>query len=174
MVKLKSDYIVQYITSWLEDKYLYIQMELCSDNLKNILEIRHNVFERKPLETMNAIEYYIMCRLFIEILECVQYLHEHKPPVIHRDIKPHNILINDHDINGRFIKLCDFGLAKYQDMNTMQTSKHSGTLKYMAPEVLNSGSYDWRSDIYSLSIIGQDLFETDFNASVFTISLFHS
>jgi serine/threonine-protein kinase len=43
-----------------------------------------------------------------KIIECVNYLHERK--IIHRDLKPANILITD-GINGRFVRLADFGLS---------------------------------------------------------------
>ncbi len=52
--------------------------------------------------------YYICCELLTEITECAHYLHGRN--VIHRDLKPANILITD-GINGRFVKLRDFGLS---------------------------------------------------------------
>jgi serine/threonine-protein kinase len=52
----------------------------------------------------------------IELLESVDYLHKQNPPIIHKDLKPENILI-DFRINGRFIKLSDFGLAKFHEFD---------------------------------------------------------
>ena len=63
-------------------------MELCSDNLMNIINQKKMLFRRQESEAMNSIEYFISCEIFKEILECVQYLHESKPPIMHRDIKP--------------------------------------------------------------------------------------
>ncbi|CAG2169642.1 unnamed protein product [Oppiella nova] len=74
LLSVRSDYCVQYYDSWSESKHFYIQMEFCSHNLRNILEL-------KP-----------------QILESVQYLHELNPQIIHRDLKPDNILIEG---NGR-------------------------------------------------------------------------
>src|ERR1700753_4494791 len=73
-----------------------------------------------------------MCK---EILESVGYLHESNPPIIHRDLKPHNILITEESRNGRFLKLCDFGLATFDSLTTVSHSVGKGTPKYMAPEV---------------------------------------
>ena len=120
------------------------------------------VFNRNEHDTMSDIEYFISCKIFIEILLAVQYLHDLNPPIIHRDLKPANILFDDQGHNnGVFFKLCDFGLAKLYDGNTL--TKELGTPKYMAPEVW-TGHYDTRADIYSLSVIGRnDIFQLDNN-----------
>ncbi|CAG2178831.1 unnamed protein product [Oppiella nova] len=78
-------------------------MELCSDDLKNILQMKPQFFGRQNGEPMDLYEYFISCELFREILECVQYLHELDPQIIHRDLKPENILIDRHGRDGRFV-----------------------------------------------------------------------
>ena len=88
-------------------------MELCSHNLKKVIEEKPKCFQRQSSEAMNSIEFYISCQLFKELLESVGYLHELNPPIIHRDLKPANILITEESRNGRFLKLCDFGLATF-------------------------------------------------------------
>ena len=158
-------------------------MELCSDNLQNILEYKHEIFDRHKLVQMNQLEYYISCRIFIELLKALNYLHEQSPPILHRDIKPGNILFSNTGIEtGIFFKLCDFGLAKLykgtiktenmdkkppinHNLNStndtsMSTSntKDVGTYKYMAPEVRYSRKYDIKADVYSLGIVAQELF----------------
>src|ERR1700721_2086714 len=117
--KLSEVYVVRYYESWIESNSLYIQMELCSHNLKKVIEEKPKCFERQSSEAMNSIEFYISCQLFKELLECVQYIHGLKPPIIHRDLKPGNILIVEKSSNGRFLKLCDFGLAKEHEFNSM-------------------------------------------------------
>ena len=167
--KVKSNAIVKYFKSWndINDNH-FIQMEFCSDNLKNILRVKHQFFGRKSDSiAMNAIEYYITSQLFTEIIECVQYLHEYNPPIIHRDLKPRNILFTMVNANkGRFIKICDFGLIKFHESADMSHTQDQGTDKYMAPEVKNSRHYDTKSDIYSLSIIGKELFAIDSNRDI--------
>ncbi|CAG2168208.1 unnamed protein product [Oppiella nova] len=138
--KVRSEYCVQYYNSWPESKHLYIQMEFCSQNLRNILEMKPKVFDRQIGEAMDCVEYFISCEIFREILESVQYLHELNPQIIHRDLKPDNILIDGNGRNGRFVKLCDFGLAKIHDndINCKTNDKHTtgvGTPKYQAPEI---------------------------------------
>ncbi|CAG2100645.1 unnamed protein product [Medioppia subpectinata] len=72
----------------------------------------------------------------IELLECVQYLHQSCPPVIHRDLKPSNVLIsqNNNTYNKRFLKLCDFGSATSDDMTSMTNTFSIGTSQYTALE----------------------------------------
>ena len=71
-----------------------------------------------------------------------------KKNIIHRDIKPENIFINDF---GDF-KLGDFGIARKLE-NTTGGLSQKGTFLYVAPEVANSTTYDYRADIYSLGIV---------------------
>ncbi|CAG2164032.1 unnamed protein product [Oppiella nova] len=162
-INVHSEYVVQYFNSWTEVNSLYIQMEFCTQNLRNILEVKPQVFGRQLGEAMDCVEYFISCEILRQILESVQYLHELNPQIIHRDLKPENILITENIRNGRFIKLCDVGLATFHDknINYMTRDKHStgvGTLKYQAPEVVQ-GIYGHKVDIYSLALIGQDIFE---------------
>lgn len=72
----------------------------------------------------------------------------HKKGIIHRDIKPQNIFVND---NGDF-KLGDFGVARMSS-ETKNALSFKGTLTYMAPEVYRMVSTDARSDIYSLGMV---------------------
>ncbi|CAG2168297.1 unnamed protein product [Oppiella nova] len=158
LAKMRSDFVVRYYNSWLEGKHLYIQMEYCSQSLKPMLSVKGQVFGRQKGDPMNIYEYYLSCEIFRELLECVQYLHDLDPPVIHRDLKPDNILIAKDVRNGRFVKLCDFGLATVHDMASMSHSTNVGTFKYMAPEVHQS-RYTCKADVYSLGEIGQELFD---------------
>jgi serine/threonine-protein kinase len=73
----------------------------------------------------------------------LEYLHGHEPPIIYRDLKPSNIMI---DVKGR-VKLVDFGIARHHDENADYT--HVVSAGYSPPEQYR-GSGDERSDIYSL------------------------
>lgn len=94
-------------------------------------------------------------RLFIQVCSAVE--HGHLKGVIHRDLKPGNILV---DQKGR-TKIIDFGVAKSTDsdiaVHTLWTSAGQiiGTLQYMSPEQCNADpvDVDTRSDLYSLGII---------------------
>ena len=165
MSQLNSEYVVKYYNSWTEGiiinkqlaTFVYIQMELCSQNLQSLIESINDLNEEK----FESIKYFIRNQLFIELLECLNYLHSKN--IIHRDLKPQNILITDGK-NGRFLKLCDFGISKVIEI---QNTRCVGTLEYMAPEINDSNNYDsntdksyynLKSDIYSLGIIATKLF----------------
>jgi serine/threonine protein kinase len=109
-------------------------------------------------QNMKTLCYYICCELLTEIIECVDYLHGRN--VIHRDLKPANILITN-GINGRFVKLGDFGLSVIHERNDQSHTQDSGTLKYMAPEVNDSRKYDMEADIFSLGKIVEELFNSE-------------
>jgi serine/threonine protein kinase len=136
---------------------LHIQMELCYKTLRDILNQINTELKQNPFEIMTPISYYISCELFIETLECVNYLHKQKIPIIHRDLKPTNILIA-FKTKGRFVKLADFGLAKLQESEDQSNSSKTGTPKYMAPEVYTSRRYGTKADVFSLGAIIPELF----------------
>ncbi len=84
----------------------------------------------------------------IQISEALE--EAHSKGVVHRDIKPDNIMVN----TKNRIKVMDFGLAKLKgSLKLTRTSSTVGTLAYMAPEQIQGGDVDARSDIFSLGII---------------------
>lgn len=100
--------------------------------------------------------------LFLDVCDALQ--HAHQKGVIHRDVKPNNVLVTVHD--GRPIpKVIDFGLAKaFQSSLPLDSAKSSpgqiiGTLEYMSPEQaqLRNSDIDTRTDIYSLGALLYEL-----------------
>lgn len=79
---------------------------------------------------------------------CLALKYIHKLHVIHRDIKPSNIFLTKNGI----IKIGDFGISKILIKNVKNTNTQIGTPNYMPPEVINSESYDYKVDIWSLGI----------------------
>ncbi|CAG2164963.1 unnamed protein product [Oppiella nova] len=148
--KVRSKYVVEYYNSWTEESVLYIQMELCSQNLRNIVEVKPKVFGRQSGEVMDCVEYFISCEILRQILESVQYLHELNPLIIHRDLKPENILIAENVRNRRFVKLCDFGLAVEHRTTSQSHTTNVGTIRYMAPELDQSKYTTWTTSEKSL------------------------
>ena len=79
--------------------------------------------------------------------------HAHRRGVIHRDIKPGNILLME---NGQTVKITDFGIARLDSSDDMQKT-HAGTVlgtpRYMSPEQATGQKLDGRSDLFSLGVI---------------------
>ena len=82
-----------------------------------------------------------------EILKGLKYLHEYKPPIIHRDIKCDNIFINK---NTGEVKIGDLGLSIILK-DTEYADQFCGTIEYCSPEVYQK-KYGVKSDIYSLGM----------------------
>ncbi|SHE27331.1 Stk1 family PASTA domain-containing Ser/Thr kinase [Alkalibacter saccharofermentans] len=76
--------------------------------------------------------------------------HAHKNNIIHRDIKPHNIMINEETIP----KVTDFGIARAITSSTITLVEETmGSVHYISPEQARGGFVDERSDLYSLGIV---------------------
>ena len=79
----------------------------------------------------------------------------HGQGLVHRDVKPANILLTASDIQNAHIYLCDFGLVKRLDSGPSLTKMDEivGTIDYIAPEQIEGGTVDTRTDIYSLACV---------------------
>lgn len=124
-----------------QDGNLYISMAYCNGET---LEER---LERGPVKYENALD------LAIQITEGLGCAHSYN--IIHRDIKPGNIMITEQGL----AKIVDFGLAKLSGQTLLtQTGSTLGTAGYMSPEQLKSDEVDHRSDIFSLGIVLYKMF----------------
>lgn len=75
--------------------------------------------------------------------------HAHSRGIIHRDIKPHNIMI----LKDGSVKVADFGIARLQSMQNTLTQEALGSVHYISPEQAKGGHVDTRSDIYSMGVV---------------------
>ncbi|DBB07857.1 TPA: hypothetical protein ACH3X3_009258 [Trebouxia sp. C0006] len=87
-----------------------------------------------------------------QLVRALHYLHSNR--VIHRDMKPQNILIGANGV----VKLCDFGFARAMSCNTMVLTSIKGTPLYMAPELVQEQPYNHTVDLWSLGVILYELF----------------
>ena len=85
-------------------------------------------------------------KIGLDIAKGVYYLHNHKPPILHRDLKSLNVLLD----GAMTAKLADFGWTRV--ISKVMTSK-IGTYQWMAPEVINGQKYTEKADVFSFGII---------------------
>ena len=84
---------------------------------------------------------------------CRGLIAAHERNIIHRDIKPQNILLT----SGQIAKISDFGVARILEASTDYAGTITGTRRYMAPEQYE-GNYDYRVDLYSAGLILYEMF----------------
>ena len=122
------------------------------------------VREEAPLAPARAIE------LTEQVLRAARFAHRHG--VVHRDLKPHNVIIDE---EGR-VKVTDFGIARAGASEITQTGSIMGTARYLSPEQAQGHTVSPRSDLYAIGIMLYELltgtvpFEGD---SVVAIALRH-
>ena len=135
----------------------YIVMEyIDGPTLKDILRMRGKLPVRQCIQIM------------LNLCEAIQTAHDNG--VIHRDLKPHNILVTP---EGE-VKITDFGIAKFVGSSTMTMESDNvlGSVHYIAPEQASGGETDEKTDVYSLGIAMYEMltgrlpFEGDTTVSV--------
>jgi len=146
-----NQFIIKYYGSTIYNNKFYILMELF--NGKNLRQFLNEKKGNKEL-----IEKGIIIKIIEQICLGIRVIHNKN--IVHRDLKPENIFI---DVNNK-IKIGDFGLSR--NFNSYKaytlTPNGAGTIPYNAPEVLNEGKYNKKSDIYSLGCIIYELFTLNF------------
>ncbi len=130
-----------------------------------VMELVEGITLKQYIEQNGRLNMETAIDFSIQIASGLEAAHENH--IIHRDIKPQNIIVSK---NGN-IKVTDFGIAKAASSNTL-TSGAMGSVHYISPEQARGGYSDERSDIYSLGITmyemvtGRVPFEGDNNVSV--------
>ncbi|MFI2102137.1 Stk1 family PASTA domain-containing Ser/Thr kinase [Isoptericola sp. NPDC019693] len=83
----------------------------------------------------------------------------HRKGLVHRDVKPENVLVVGDDVDaGARVKVADFGLARaVTEVTTTTTGTVLGTVAYLAPEVITSGTCDARTDVYAVGVLVYEL-----------------
>jgi serine/threonine-protein kinase len=93
---------------------------------------------------------------------CKSLREAHQAGLVHRDMKPSNVLLIQRDDDADFVKVLDFGLVKFMDSESdlTKTGTFMGSPKYMAPEQIRRGKCDVRTDIYSVGVLTYQLLST--------------
>ncbi|XP_009608795.1 uncharacterized protein [Nicotiana tomentosiformis] len=85
----------------------------------------------------------------LDIARGMNYLHHFNPPIVHRDLKSSNLLVD----KNWTVKVGDFGLSRLKHETYLTTKSGKGTPQWMAPEVLRNEPSDEKADIYSFGVI---------------------
>jgi len=134
MKKIKHPNIVSFYDSFEESNQLNIIIEYCEKgDLQEFLNGR-------KMKEKHALHY------FYQILQGLNYLHSNN--IIHRDIKPQNILIDKYNV----CKIADFGFARYKEEDTLLKTV-CGSPLYMAPEIIKKQHYTESADIWSAGVL---------------------
>jgi len=138
------------------DQYQFIVMEYV-----NGITLKEYISQQQQINWKEVVHY------TIEVLRALQ--HAHDKGIVHRDIKPHNIMLL---ANGT-IKVMDFGIARFARSETRTiTDKAIGSVHYISPEQARGDATDEKTDIYSVGVMmfemltGQLPFEADSPVSV--------
>jgi hypothetical protein len=123
---------------------LYIAMELLDGQDLNAL-LGELADQGKTLDQAETI------RIAVQVLRSLA--EAHMVGLVHRDLKPHNIFLNQVPGDESVVKVLDFGIAKRLGTNLTGTGQSFGTPAYMSPEQAQNKPIDGRSDLYSLGVV---------------------
>ncbi|KAG0486066.1 hypothetical protein HPP92_008161 [Vanilla planifolia] len=133
--KLKHENIIEMLDAFESPQEFCVVTEFAQGELFEVLEDDKSL----PEEQVQPIAK--------QLVRALYYLHSNR--IIHRDMKPQNILIG----SGSVVKLCDFGFARAMSANTVVLRSIKGTPLYMAPELVREQPYNHTADLWSLGVI---------------------
>ena len=120
----------------------YVSMEYIEGR-----DLKHHVREHGAFEVRRGVE--------ILAAVCDALAAAHQLDVVHRDIKPQNIILDRQEV----VKVIDFGIAKLKDsVGTTMTDMFVGTPEYISPEMALGKAIDAKTDIYAVGVVMYELF----------------
>ncbi|XP_059810045.1 serine/threonine-protein kinase 36 isoform X3 [Hypanus sabinus] len=137
---LRHPNVIQLLDSFHTDQEVVVVTEYAEGELFQVLEDDGSLSEEQVREIAG------------QLVSALYYLHSHR--VLHRDLKPQNVLIG----KGGILKLCDFGFARAMSQQTLVLTSIKGTPLYMSPELVEERPYDHTADLWSLGCILYELF----------------
>ncbi|XP_072995344.1 serine/threonine-protein kinase VIK-like isoform X1 [Typha latifolia] len=152
LVKLRHPNIVQFLGAVTERKPLMLITEFLRGG-----DLHQYLKEKGALNPSTAISF------ALDIARGMAYLHNEPNVVIHRDLKPRNVLLVNS--NADHLKVGDFGLSKLikvqNSHDVYKMTGETGSYRYMAPEVFKHRKYDKKVDVFSFAMILYEMLEGD-------------
>lgn len=146
LLKHSSPYIPEIVEVEEKDHSLYVlERYIEGITLKELL--LHDVSNREKMDILT------------QIMDGLSFLHQAIPPIIHRDLKEENIMIDQ----NHHVKIIDYDAAKRYQKNEPRDTVLLGTQGSAAPEQYGFGASDMRTDIYALGILMRNMFPNDLN-----------
>ncbi len=112
-----------------------------------VMELLEGVTLKEYLQTKGVLPWRETLHFAIQIAKALE--HAHSKGIVHRDIKPHNVMV----LKNGTIKVMDFGIACLISHNNTLTKEALGSVHYISPEQAKGGHVDDRSDLYSLGVV---------------------
>lgn len=141
MKSLRHPNIVLLMGAVTEPPHLSIVTEYLSrGSLYNFL---HKLGVREILDERRRLN------MAFDVAKGMNYLHNRNPPIVHRDLKSPNLLVD----KKYTVKVCDFGLSRLKASTYLSSKSLAGTPEWMAPEVLRDEPSNEKSDVYSFGVI---------------------
>ena len=112
-----------------------------------VMELIEGISLKQYMEKKGVLNWKETLHFAIQISKALE--HAHSRGIVHRDIKPHNIMV----LKNGSVKVADFGIARLMSQGNTLTKEALGSVHYISPEQAKGGRVDDRSDIYSLGTV---------------------
>ena len=112
-----------------------------------VMELIEGISLKEYMETRGTLNWKETLHFGIQIAKALE--HAHSRGIVHRDIKPHNVMV----LKNGSVKVTDFGIARMMSKGNTLTKEALGSVHYISPEQAKGGRVDTRSDIYSLGVV---------------------
>ena len=112
-----------------------------------VMELIDGITLKQYMEKKGILNWKETLHFAIQIAKALE--HAHSRGIVHRDIKPHNVMV----LKNGSVKVADFGIARVMSKSNTLTREALGSVHYVSPEQAKGGRVDSRSDLYSLGVV---------------------